>query len=436
MQHGTTHGGPVVTPTGDGERHRGQPDQKWVLIAFLWFAYVLNHADRQVVYTLFPALQREFGFSNTVLGLTGALFLWVYGLCSPLAGIAGDRWPQTKLVAWSLGLWSAFTVLSGFAVNGTMLLTCRALLGISESFFMPAAFGLMANAHGPSTRSRAVAIFTTSQIVGVAVGGSLSGFIAERHNWRVSFWILGGCGLLFAIPLYRFLCSVPPHFRGAGAGNAATLKSLASLFRIPSFRIVAIYISVATFGLYLVYSWLPAFLFDKFGIGLARAAFEASFYPQVGTAAGLLVGGWAADRFYARAHSARFWIVLIAFLAGGPCIYLVGAGSTLQATRLAAIAFGFFAGFISGNQAPSAFDVVPASQRASAVGAYNVTGASISGLAPFLGGMARSTIGIGKLMAYTSLLYLVTAGIVLYAILCHFERDHRTAAERSDRELQ
>ena len=405
---------------------------EWILIGFLWFAYVLNHADRQVVYTLFPALQREFGYSNTVLGLNGALFLWVYGAFSPLAGIAGDRWSRTVLVAGSLGLWSAFTVLSGFAVNGTMLLVCRALLGISESFFMPAAYALMANAHGPSTRSRAVAIFASSQMAGVAIGGSLSGLIAERFHWRASFWVLGGIGLLFAIPLWRFLHSVPPHFHGVSAAGGATLKSFAGLFAIPSLRIVTMVASVATFGLFLVYSWLPTFLYDKFSIGLARAAFEASVYPQAGTVAGLVLGGTIADRYYGRINSARFWILLIALTAGAPCIYLVGGGSTLQATRFAAIAFGFFAGFISSNQAPAAFDVVPASQRASAVGVLNLIGATVSGFAPFLGGMARDTIGVGRLMAYTSLLYLATAALALYGIRRHFQRDHRLAQEQSN----
>jgi len=187
---------------------------EWTLIAFLWFAYVLNHADRQVVYTLFPALQKAFGYSDTVLGLTGALFLWIYGVFSPIAGILGDRWSRPKIVVGSLVLWSTFTILSGLAPNGTALLACRAFLGISESFFMPAAFVLMANAHGPGTRSRAVAVFGTSQMVGVALGGSLSGLIAQRLNWRVSFWLLGSCGLLFAIPLWRFLHSLPPHFNG------------------------------------------------------------------------------------------------------------------------------------------------------------------------------------------------------------------------------
>jgi len=416
-----------VTAAAAGENRSGLLAPEWALIAFLWFAYVLNQADRQVVYTVFPALQKTFGFSDTVLGLTGALFLWIYGLCSPFAGILGDRWSRPKVVVGSLALWSTFTILSGFAPNGSALLVCRALLGISESFFMPAAYALMANAHGPETRSRAIAIFGTSQIVGVAVGGSLSGLIAQHFDWRISFWTLGGCGVLFAVPLSRFLHRVPPHFNSGGNGPAATLANFGALFRIPSLRIVTFYVSIATFGLYLVYTWLPTFLYDKFSLGLARAGFEASVYPQIGTAAGLLIGGMAADRLYARRHSARFWVVVVALLAGGPCIYLVGSGVTLMATRIAGMAFGCFAGFIAANQAASAFDVVPASQRASAVGALNFTGCFISGFAPFFGGMARRTIGMGQLMTYTSIVYMATAGLVLYAIRRHFEKDYRKA---------
>ena len=408
---------------------------EWALIGFLWLAYVLNHADRQVVYTLFPALQKEFGYSDTVLGLTGALFLWVYGAFSPIAGILGDRWSRPKIVVGSLAMWSTFTILSGFAPNGTALLICRALLGVSESFFMPAGYVLIANAHGPRTRSRAVAVFGTSQMVGVALGGSLSGFIAQHLNWRVSFWVLGSCGLLFAIPLWRFLRRVPPHFNGSATAPRATLMSFASLFRNPSLRIVTIYVSVATFGLYLVYTWLPTFLFDKFSLGLARAGFEASVYPQIGTIFGLLIGGMSSDRLYPYRHSIHFWVVLIALLGGGPCIYLIGSGVTLEATRIASIFFGCFAGFIFANQAPSAFDVVPAAQRASAIGVLNLVGATVSGFAPFLGGMARKTIGVGQLMIYTSVIYMATAGLVLYAILRHFERDQRLAEERSAQEL-
>ena len=235
-------------------------------------------------------------------GLTGALFLWVYGFCSPVAGVLGDRWSKTKLIVGSLIAWSTLTVLSGASPNGSFLLVCRALLGVSESLFMPAAYALMANAHGPATRSKAVAIFATSQLVGVAVGGSGSGFIAERLHWRVSFWLLGFAGLLFAWPLARFLRKLPQHFHEGTSPDRepATARSFVELFRIPSLRIVATFVAFATFGLFLVYTWLPTFLYDKFSLGLARAGFEASVYPQIGTLGGLLVGSALADRYYSR----------------------------------------------------------------------------------------------------------------------------------------
>lgn len=73
--------------------------------------------------------------------------------------------------------------------------------------------------------------------------------------------------------------------------------------------------------------------------------------------------------------------------------------------------------------------MVPASQRASAIGVLNVIGATVSGFAPFLGGMARDTIGVGRLMGYTSLVYLATAGLAFYGIRRHFMRDHGKALE-------
>jgi len=402
---------------------------EWALIAYLWCCYVLNHADRQVIYTLFPALQAEFSLSDTMLGMTGALFLWVYGLCSPVAGVLGDRWPRPRVVTGSLILWSSFTFLTGFVPNGSCLLVLRALLGISESFFMPAAFALMASAHGPETRSKAISIFATSQMLGVAIGGSLSGWLAEQYNWRIAFWALGTVGILFAIPLWRFLDGAPKSFLSRGSGDRADARSFLSLLLIPSLRVVAGFVAIATFGLYLVYTWLPTFFHDKFSLGLARAGFEASVYPQVGTAVGLLAGGILADRIYMRTHAARFWIVLAAFFTAGPSIFLLGHLSTLESVRIAATAFGFFSGFISGNQAASAFDVVPAAHRASAVGVLNLLGAVVSGFAPFMGGLARRTIGVDRVMVFTGGLYMLTGTFVLYGILRHFRKDHERAVQ-------
>src|SRR5262249_19658580 len=122
--------------------------------------------------------------------------------------------------------------------------------------------------------------------------------------------------------------------------------------------------------------------------------------------------------------------VMVALFSGAPCLVLVGASPTLDATRLAAIGFGLFAGFIAANQAAAAFDVVPASLRASTVGVLNLLGAGVSGFAPLLGGLARRTIGVERLMTYTSAVYLATGLLLIYGTLRHFARDHSLAQEK------
>ena len=78
------------------------------------------------------------------------------------------------------------------------------------------------------------------------------------------------------------------------------------------------FVAVSTFGLFLVYTWLPTFLYDKFYVGLARAGFEASVYPQIGTLVGLLAGRAFADRLYASVKAARFSVILAGFAFAAP----------------------------------------------------------------------------------------------------------------------
>lgn len=401
---------------------------EWLLIAGLWVCYALNHADRQVMYTLFPIVQKQFGYSDAVLGLTGAVFLWVYGICSPFAGLLGDRISKTSLVVGSLVVWSSLTILSGLSPNGSFLLACRALLGVSEALFFPAAFALMAAAHPSKSRSKAIGFFVTSQPVGLALGGSLSGFIAERFQWRLSFLLLGAAGVLFALPLWRLLKSLPKEFDRASTIESQSVRfaDFRILGRIPSLITVALLMSVLTFGIYLVYTWLPTMFYDKFHLGLGRAGFEASFYPQIGSLIGVILGGLAGDKCYSKLGGARFWALLIAFFGAACAIYTLGVSGTLAFARAAAIASAFFASACSVNQYPVAFDVVPSSLRSTTVGGMNLLAALASGFAPFLGGVFRHLIGVDRLMAFTAMSFVVFGAMAVLG----FTWSHRQASTR------
>src|SRR5688572_28183069 len=110
-----------------------------LLVAFMWVAYFLNYCDRQAVFSMFPSLKADLGMTDKQLGLTGAIFLWVYAFGCPIAGQIGDRFSKRVLVVLSLIVWSLVTVATGFAGSAFMMLGMRAAMGISESLFMPTA---------------------------------------------------------------------------------------------------------------------------------------------------------------------------------------------------------------------------------------------------------------------------------------------------------
>ena len=110
----------IQTGTIQSARGIQRNRQAWFLVGLMWVAYFLNYSDRQVVFSIFPILKSELNFTDTQLGLTGSIFLWIYALCSPIAGQIGDRFSKRALVVLSLVLWSGVTTLTGLANSAAM----------------------------------------------------------------------------------------------------------------------------------------------------------------------------------------------------------------------------------------------------------------------------------------------------------------------------
>ena len=396
--------------------------QPRVLVAFMWGAYLLNYCDRQAVFAMFPALRADLGMSDRQLGLTGAMFLWVYAFGCPIAGQLADRFSKRLLVVSSLALWSLITLATGLSQSAFVLLALRAAMGISESLFMPTAIALTANAHPPALRSRAVSLLTTAQIAGTVGGSWFGGWMADRGQWRGAFFVLGAVGLLYAVPYLWFLRSVPDNPPSRNAAKAPPLAALV-LLRVPTFGLLCAVFPVFVFGLWLLYGWLPSFLHDKFSLSQAEAAFNATVFVQATTAVGLLGGGRLADLLYHRTKASRLWLMCASLLLCAPCLHALGNSDSLLGTRLAAAGFGLFSGLLMGNIFPAAFDVVPPETRASAVGFLNFFGAIMSGFATLFGGELKQTLGIGRLLSLSALAYTAAALALIFGIQKLFWKD-------------
>jgi predicted MFS family arabinose efflux permease len=388
----------------------------------MWVAYFLNYTDRQVVFSIFPVLKSELQFTDTQLGLTGSIFLWVYALCSPVTGQIGDRYSKQFLVVLSLVLWSLVTALTGFASSPEMLLFLRGLIGISESLFMPAALALTVSAHRPGTRSRALAVLATAQLAGVVMGGWFGGFMAQQFHWRTAFYLLGIAGILYAIP-YRSFLSRTSEPAAVETKRPTAGLAVATLVRIPSYLFICVVFAAFNFVLWLLYTWLPTFFFEKFHLSLADAGFIATAYLQSATFVGLLSGGTLADWLYSRTKAARFWIICAGLFLVAPCVHFIGQSESLFLAKLAALGCGLGCGFAIANLVASSYEVVPADTRASAAGCLNFV-AFVAGFASLLGGTLKQKVGIAAMMTYGSLVCIAAALLLIVCIKLTFQNDY------------
>jgi len=108
-----------------------QKNYKWCVIAMLWFVCVLNYADRQAVFVLFPLLRVQFHLSDMQLVLLGSSFMWMYAVFGPVAGWLGDRLSRRGLILGGLFLWLCVTAATILSRSYWQLAALRALGGIA-----------------------------------------------------------------------------------------------------------------------------------------------------------------------------------------------------------------------------------------------------------------------------------------------------------------
>jgi predicted MFS family arabinose efflux permease len=374
----------------------------WRLVLLLWLAGLLNYLDRQVIFSLFPLIRRELNLTDAELGWTSSAFLWVYACASPLSGYLADRFGRARLIAWSLGLWSAVTFLTGRASSLPQLLAARAAMGAGEALYLPAALALIASHHPESTRSRATGLHYSGMYAGIILGGFGGGWIGTHYGWRAAFTLLGAVGLAYCFVLPRFLRETPSQTSTGAAPWTA-------LFRLPAmWLLMAIFIATSAAN-WLVYTWMPLYLFERFKLSLTEAGFLATFWLQIGSVVGIALGGYAADWWSARSPGGRAWLQAIGLLAAAPFLFLAGSTNGTLLVAIGLFVFGLGRGIFDANAMPVLCSFVPGSLRSTGFGFLNFAGVMAGGAMATAAGYLKASIGIGQLVQSAGLVLLAAA---------------------------
>lgn len=380
------------------------------LLAMLWFTFALNYIDRQMVYSMFPALRAELGFSGATLGLIGSIFLWVYTLSMPLAGKLADLWRKDTMIVLSLVLWSAATLGGGLAGSQIDFLAWRGVMGLTEAFYYPASLALIA-AHFPGAqRSKALGWHQSAQLIGVIAGGWYGGWAADHVGWRTAFYVAAAAGGAYSLLLYAGI-------HGSDAKAPASTKQrgrLADLFQSRCYLALCGAFTAFCAMQWIFFAWFPTFLQERFGLSMTDSGWNATLFVQSSTIVGILTGGALADRLTIRWPAARFYVAAAGVAASAPFAYLTFAADSLNYARLWSAGFGLFAGLLAANAFAAAYDVVAVHNRGLGGGFLNMTGGISSATMIYVAGILKDTIGFSGLLVWMASAAVAAASLVLW----------------------
>ena len=310
------------------------------------------------------------------------------------------------LVAWSLITW-----VTGQCRTFEQLLCARALMGISEACYIPAALALIADFHGDRSRALASGIHSSGIYAGIVLGGVGGGWMGEQFGWRAAFTVLGVVGVGYSIVLFFVLRDAPP--RKASTPSAPKFApAIAGLSRTRGFLTLTLIFCAMSMANWIAYTWLPLYLFEQFRVSLAEAGFTATFYIQAGSFAGILIGGRLSDWWVQRTGHGRLFTQSVGLALAAPFLFIAAYTSWFWVVAVALALYGIGRGAFDANAMPVLCQIARPELRATGYGIYNMAGCITGGVMALVAGALKDSLGLSVMFQITAIVLLASAVVL------------------------
>jgi MFS family permease len=294
---------PSLAGVDQDARSAGVGRRAWVALAMLWFVYVLNFLDRQLMSILAKPIQDTLHVTDSQLGLIGGLyFAMFYCFIAIPVGWLADRTNRVAVLALACGIWSAATVACGLSRGYAQFAVARMTVGFGEAGGVPPSYAIISDYFPSGRRGVALGIYNLGPPVGAALGIAFGAAIAAAFNWRYAFIVLGVIGLAAAAVLPLLVRE--PRRGGLDAAHAeppaqragfwATLKMF---FSRPTLVLTALASGATQFVTYGLGNFTTLFLMREKGMALGQIAVWYALVVGIGMSAGIFVSGWVIDRY-------------------------------------------------------------------------------------------------------------------------------------------
>ncbi|MGY0489474.1 MFS transporter [Streptomyces sp. WG-D5] len=261
-------------------------------VILLFAAWFIDYADRLVINFVLPSIGDDFQLSHSQQGLVVSVFFLAYAVCQIPGGVLADRIGGRRMALWALAVWTLFTALTGLAWSFAALLVMRALFGLAQGVFPPAATKILVERSRPEERMRANGLILSSNSLAAVITPLVMAPVVAAFGWRSAYISIAALGVFVHTAMRRRLPapfadarSLPPDTAG---GDTKTLLRWGVLWR---FAAMMFGYSVIIWGLS---TWVPTYLKDERGVDLGAAGALMAI-PALAAALATVVGGRMVD---------------------------------------------------------------------------------------------------------------------------------------------
>lgn len=304
---------------------------RWIVVAVLFFITVINYADRATISIAGPAIAKELKMDPIAMGYIFSAFGWAYVICQLPGGWLLDKFGSKKVYAFSIFLWSVFTLFQGFVgflTGATAIITLfclRFLVGAAEAPSFPANSRIVAAWFPASERGTASAIFNSAQYAATVIFAPIMGWLVHNFGWHYVFTVMGVLGILFVLVWQKYIHNPKEHpmvneaevqyieqggalvnmdqdNKAGGKQEGPNLHYIKELLR--NRMMVGIYVAQYCINAltYFFITWFPVYLVQARGMTILKAGFAASVPAIFGFVGGVL-GGVISDYLLKKGYS-------------------------------------------------------------------------------------------------------------------------------------
>lgn len=397
---------------------------RWVVVALLFTAMIVNYVDRQTLGFLKGDLSKEYGWTETNYADLVFWFQATYAVSYIIWGRIMDRIGAR----WGFGIafliWQVGHIATAGAQSLNHFIMSRLVLGAGEGGAFPGGIKAMAEWFPKKERAFATGLFNAGTNIGAIVTPLVIPVVALAWGWRACFIVTGVAGLLW-LPVWLLVYRRPRENPRVSAAELAHIESDPAdpVEKVPWTKLLRYRETWAyAIGKFLIdpiwwmfLFWLPDFLAKRHGLDLKTFGLPViAIYLM--SDVGSVAGGWFSSRMIKRGWSinrARKTVMLVCALLAVPVAFAAMASSLWLAVAIIGVATAAHQGF-SANLYTLPGDVFPRSAVGSVVG--------IGGMLGAVGGMAMAKYAgyvLDKLGTYTPIFVLAGSAYLLALLVIH-----------------